>query len=56
MCGDWEVQTNKEMNEYPGPRHSHTMVGYKDNIIIFGGKIDMMATTNLINIYSITDK
>ena len=51
-----DKQSIKNIEMYPGPRHSHSAVHYKNRIIIFGGKVNMFENTNKINVYYLDTK
>lgn len=45
----WEEVHQK--GELPGPRHSHSMIAYKDKMYLFGGMNNFMNNTNLLHTF-----
>lgn len=53
---EWKQIAGEDQQGYPGKRYSHTAVCYKEEMVLFGGKISCLGNTNELNFYSFAEQ
>ena len=45
------IDLTKDTDNYPGPRHGHSALENNGKMIIFGGKVNSLSSTNKVHVY-----